>query len=198
MSQLRIYDGTSREFKLNVTQFRSPMSASINSAQTKTMLQHFPIRSGQPDINFTVQYESLDAKHSFESFVRKHQQEADRMSNTDPKSVTLWWPERNIENWTGYIVAYTVIERRFETAARATFGVSLIDSMMSERTTLASRSVDVWKILGLQIPRYRGYDDTILIPPHQGAGVPINPGDVVGGNTDPIAPGPINSGDAPR
>lgn len=203
MSQLKIYAGQSREFSLNVTQFRSPMSASITSVQTKTMMQHFPIRSGQPDISFTVQYESLDAKHGFESFVRKHQQETASMTQDDAKSVTLWWPERNIENWTGYITQYQVREARFETAPKATFGVALVDSMMSVKTTIATRSVDVWKILGLQIPAYKGYDDLIIVPPASpSSNTPINPQDTVGGNPNgvstPQAPNPINSGDAPQ
>ena len=202
MSQLLLYGRNSRDFKLNVTQFRSPMSASINSVQTKTMVQHFPIRSGQPDISFTVQYASLDEKHSFESFVRRHQQETASVTKTDPKTVTLWWPERNIENWTGYITAYTVAEKRFEVAPKATFGVSLVDSMMSTRTTLATRTIDVWKILGIQIPEYKGYEDLILVPPRRpGTTTPINPNDAVGGgpgNANPTSPGPINSGDAPR
>lgn len=192
MSQLRIYGGSdSQEFKLNVTQFRSPMNASINSVQTKTMLQHFPIRCGQPDINFTVRYASLSDKHSFESFVRKHQQETQQLTKADQKLVNLWWPERNIENWTGYITSYTVVEKRFEVAPAATFGVSLVDSMMSEKTTIATRAVDIWKILGIQIPAYQGYEDVLIVPPTKPS-QQFPPG-----SSGPTAPIPLNSGDAP-
>lgn len=195
MSQLRVSDMSGRVFKLNVTQFRSPMNASITSVQTRKMLHHFPIRSGQPDINFTVQYASLADKHSFEGFVRKHQQEAGLADKKNPRSVTLWWPERNIENWTGYIISYTVNERRFETAPSATFGVSLIDSMMSERTTIATSPLAVWSIIGIPIPKLKDGRDGILIPPSRiGGQQPINPQDAVG---TPTAPPPINSGDAP-
>jgi hypothetical protein len=196
MSQLKIFNATSKEFRLNVTQFRSPMNASINSVQTKTMLQHFPIRCGQPDINFTVRYASLDDKHSFESFVRQHMLDTKNITKDDDKALTLWWPERNIENWTGYITAYTVTEKRFEVAPAATFGVALVDSMMSEKTTLATRSVDIWKILGIQIPEYRGYDDLMLIPPTPpSSNNPTNSETRPG--SAPTLPRPINSGDAP-
>ena len=65
-----------REFTLNVLQFRSPMSAAINSVQTRTMLQHFPIRCGQPDIEFTVQFARRQEKTVFQAFVREHQVKA--------------------------------------------------------------------------------------------------------------------------
>ena len=195
MSQLEVYAQGGVKFKLNVTQFRSPMNASITSVQTRTMLQHFPIRSGQPDINFTIRFASLSDKHSFEGFVRKHQQETSQATKYNPKSITLWWPERNITNWTGYIVNYTVTERRFETAPTATFGVSLVDSMMSERTTIATNPLSVWRILGIPIPDMKSTEDTIIIPPSRIGGYqPINPQDAVG---TPQGPPAINSGEAP-
>lgn len=169
MSQLIVKGHRGKQYKLNVTQFRSPMTASINSAQTRTMAQHFPIRAGQPDINFTVKFNSNEAKHEFQSFVRDHQINA-QSDNTDMKGmVTLWWPERNIENWTGYIVEFRVVEARFVYAPSVTFGVTLIDSLMSERTRMASFG-SLWSsIWGPQIPPYKGPGtldtDNMLRPP---------------------------------
>jgi hypothetical protein len=177
VSHLYIYDYKSREFKMNVTQFRSPMNASITSAQTAKMMHHFPIRCGQPDINFTVQYKSLEDKHEFESWVREHQQKSRMEKNSE---LTLWWPERNIDNWTGYITSYTVNEKRFEVAPSATFGVMLVDSMMSEKTTLGSRGFgDIMKIIGDLIAPYRGYRDDILLvqPNFTNTTQPVNPQD---------------------
>lgn len=174
---------------MNVTQFRSPMNAAINSVQTRTMLQHFPIRCGQPDINFTVQYISMNDKHSFEAFVREHQVYV--QSHKDPE-ITLWWPERNIENWTGYITSYTVTERRFETAPSATFGVSLVKSMMSEKTNLSSRAADITSILGEQIPAWLGSRDLILVrPTFTNTTQPVNPQDVPGQNNQVVPTGPL-------
>lgn len=165
MSQLILSSKGFDDFKLNVTQFRSPMSASITSAQTRSMLQHFPIRCGQPDVNFTIMFANQADKHAFQNFVRQHQLNAQSMDQDTDYAVTLWWPERNIENWTGYITQYTVVEKRFEVAPTVTFGVTLIDSMMSEKTTVASRGIDIARILGPQIPTYIGYRDTILVRP---------------------------------
>jgi hypothetical protein len=136
------------------------MSASINSVQTRTMAHHFPIRAGQPDIQFTVQFASNDDKHKFQDFVRDHQrntQVADYTPGSTPTSrgaVTLMWPERDIMNWTGYIVTIPIREARFEYAPRVTFGIALIDSLMSESTTAASIGSSFWTIAGAQIPTY--------------------------------------------
>ncbi|ASZ74705.1 hypothetical protein KHO57_gp199 [Mycobacterium phage Phabba] len=185
MSHLYITDYKGREFKMNVTQFRSPMQAQINSVQTRTMLAHFPIRSGQPDINFTVQYADLNDKHAFEGFVREHHVSTREDDNTE---VNLWWPERNIVNWTGHIMGYSVTEKRFETAPSATFGVQLVKSLMSEKTTLASRGADWRKILGPQLNQYRGYDDLILVLPNFTGQQPVNPQDTTLEPPGPPAP----------
>lgn len=156
----------SSQFRLNVTQFRSPMSAQINSVQTKKMLQHFPIRAGQPDINFTVKFSSQDEKHAFSAFVRDHQLNV--QSHGYDGRVNLWWPERNIEDWTGFIVEYKVMERGVrDPAPSVTFGVSLVDSLMSEVTKISSFGASFLRVLGVQIPDYRGdwSKDDILVPP---------------------------------
>ena len=168
MSKLVVKGHRGKQFKLNVTQFRSPMNAQITSAQTKTMLQHFPIRAGQPDINFTVKFRSQSDKHDFQTFVRDHQLNAQNEDGSLRTAVTLWWPERNIENWTGHIVEYRVVERGFrDPAPSVTFGVALIDSLMSEHTRLASFGSSWTAIWGPQIPAYQGPldDDSILRPP---------------------------------
>ena len=172
MSQLVIKGHRGKEFKLNVTQFRSPMSASITSVQTRTMMQHFPIRAGQPDINFTVKFASNQDKHDFQAFERDHQINAQSHSGDktgDQGMITLWWPERNIENWTGYIVEFRVVEARFIYAPSVTFGVALIDSLMSARTTISSVGSGWTSIWGPQIPPWQvtnpGEPDNALVPP---------------------------------
>ena len=162
MSLLRVrsYDG--KDFNLNVLQFRSPMSAAINSVQTHTMLQHFPIRCGQPDIQFTVQFTHREDKTKFQSFVREHQVKA--ISGTK-REVTLWWPERNITNWSGYISEFHVAERRFDYSPIVTFGVDLVESMMSTLTTVSSMGVDFSAVWGTEIGPYVSLADTLLSLP---------------------------------
>ncbi|QIG58336.1 hypothetical protein SEA_SKOG_184 [Gordonia phage Skog] len=151
-------------FTMNVTQFRSPMSAEIQSAQTRRMLNHFPIRAGQPDIQFTVQFASQQDKSAFESFVRRSHLAA---LYFDEAHITLNWPERNIKNWIGYFNGYQVNVRRFEVASVATFGISVVSGLVSKLATGSTVGTPFASVLGEQIRSLmngRGEDD-ILTPP---------------------------------
>jgi len=182
MSKLIVRGHNGADFKLNVTQFRSSLSASINTVQTRKMSHHFPIRAGQPDIQFTVQFSSIEAHQNFRDFVRDHQrntQTANYAPGSTPLSrgaVTLMWPERNIINWTGYIVNMPVREARFDYAPKVTFGVALMDSLLSQSTTGASLGGDFATIYGVQIPDYVPFDPLAdLIPPTPPASQQPNP-----------------------
>lgn len=172
MSKLIIKGHDAKRFELNVTQFRSTMSASISSAQTRTMMHHFPIRAGQPDIQFTVQFTSREEHHEFRDFARSHQKNAlkDAYDSADTSTgvIKLLWPERDIDNWTGYIVSMPGREVRGEYAPRVTFGVALIDSMLSARTFNLSLGNSYWAIvgdvLGAYIPDPRDVDGQFQLP----------------------------------
>lgn len=172
MSKLIVKGHDSKRFELNVTQFRSSMSASINSVQTRKMMHHFPIRAGQPDIQFTVQFRSISDHHEFRDFARSHQRNAldDRYSSSDTSTgmIKLLWPERDINNWTGYIVNMPGRDARFEYAPRITFGVALVDSLLSERTFNLSLGNNYWAIvgdtLGAYIPDPRDVDGQFQLP----------------------------------
>ena len=162
VSKLILTGHNGARFELNVTQFRSPMSASINTVQTRTMAHHFPIRAGQPDIQFTVQFPSIDAHHKFRDFVHEHQKNTQTAqyasAGFDDGTVKLMWPERDILNWTGYIFNVPVREARFDYAPKLTFGVALVNSLMSERTWESSIGNGFNFVLGPQIPAYRFFD----------------------------------------
>lgn len=159
MSLLILRGHEGREFKMVITQFSSPMSATINSAQTRRMMNHFPIRAGQPDIQFTAQFTSPAERSEFYAFVRDHQLNAleDRYSDSETSrgAVTLIWPERDIVSWTGYIVDVPVEEVRFDYAPKLTFGVMLVNSLMGNRTFGLSLGASVDSIYGIQIPGYK-------------------------------------------
>ena len=159
MSRLIVRGHDGREFKLVVTQFSSPMSATINSAQTRRMMNHFPIRAGQPDIQFTAHFTSQDDKHKFHDFVRDHQLNAldDRYTESATSgggAVTLMWPERGIRSWSGYIVDVPVEEMRFDYAPKLTFGVMLVSSLMTKRTFGASMGSSAEAITGIVLSPY--------------------------------------------
>lgn len=156
MSQLIMIGQDGSEHKLNVTQFESVMSAQIDSVQTASILQHFPIRCGQPDIQFTVQFRGRAEHIAFQDFVLKHQRTS-RVREGDG-CVTLWWPQRNIENWTGFITEWRAVHRKGVYAPKVTFGVSLMDSLMSEKTTISSFASNWRSIWGPQVSSYHDRD----------------------------------------
>ena len=136
MSFLYLAMGT-RGFKLNVLSFSSPIFGTMASAQTREMEMHFPIKSIQPELKLDVQFASEEEYEDFQRFVRGHQQRA--LFNPNPVNVvTLNWPERDIDNWTGVIKAFRAGGERWVFAPRASFIVDLIDSMVSSRTDIAS------------------------------------------------------------
>lgn len=192
MSQLIVKGHDGARFKLNVTQFRSPMSAAINSVQTRTMAHHFPIRAGQPDIQFTVQFRSISDHHEFRDFARKHQRNAltdnYRSSATSNGQIVLSWPERDINNWTGYIVTMPGRDVRFEYAPRMTFGIALVESLMSQRSFNFSLGSSAMSIVGQVISAYQpdGEDVDAMIPP------PVDPSSLIGQAIDTTT-GALNS-----
>ena len=130
-----------------------------------------------------MQFSSIKAHHDFWDFVRDHQrntQTANYAPGSTPLSrgaVTLMWPERNIINWTGYIVSMPVREARFDYAPKVTFGVALMDSMLSESTTNASLGADFATIIGVTIPQYIPFDPEVdMVPPTPPASQEPDPG----------------------
>lgn len=156
MSHLVISSST-QEISMNVLAFASPLYASISSAQTRTKAVHFPIRVTQPDIEFTVIFSSEKKFEEFGRFVRVHQHN----SLGVPSLLTLNWPQRNIVNWTGFIEKFQAGGARRNYTPRATFQVTLITSMVSSRTEIASLA-SPWQAI------YGGIGlgpDAVLSPP---------------------------------
>lgn len=144
MSQLVITSIT-QQFTMNVTGFDSPLYASISSAQTNTLAVYFPVKMSQPDLQFDVQFASVTDFQNFQLFVRNHQQTA--LVGTTP--VTLNWPERNINNFTGVIQKFQSGGARALYAPTARFTVSLFDSTVSTRTLVASIANPWMTVYGL-------------------------------------------------
>lgn len=143
-------------WSLNVIQFSSPIFGALSSAQTKTMAMHFPIRANQPEIQFDVIFPSENEYEQFQRFVRAHQQDA----LTNLNLLTLNWPERNINNWTGVIKIFQSGGKRFNFAPRASFAVDLVDSMVSSRIGLVADELNWRAIYGEGMGA-----DSVLSPP---------------------------------
>lgn len=161
MSQLRLTSQAAGTFYMNVTAFTSPIYQTIAGVQTKTMQHWFPIKTNQPEIKFTVRFASEGDYEMFQDYVRKSQVSA--LFDQKQPWVTLWWPERNIDNWTGFIKEFEAGAQRFSPAPEASFTVELVESMVSKKASLWSLGANFWTLIGStgEIP----WVDQILKPP---------------------------------
>lgn len=168
---MRVTSRWAGTFYMNVTSFQSPIFQTIVGAQAKHMAHWFPIKTNQPEIKFAVQFANEHDYELFQDYVRKSQV-ASLVQATDPE-VTLWWPERSIRNWTGFIKEFAAGGERFDPSPRASFTVELVESMVSQKATLWSLGPNYWTLVGTEIP----WIDRILKPPtppaaDQSTGVP--------------------------
>jgi hypothetical protein len=144
MSQLMI-TGLTTSWTMNVIAFSSPVNAQINSAQTRTLAVHFPIKMAQPDLQLDVQFFSQNDFQNFQLFVRNHQQQ---LSSNPAALITLFWPDKSMLNYTGYIPKFEAGAARANYAPRARFSISLVNSFITAQTDLASVAANWQAIFG--------------------------------------------------
>lgn len=161
MSQL-IIGSLSTSFSLNVVSFASPMYEETSSAQTRNLAVHFPIKMAQPSLTLDVVFSSELEFENFQRFIRNHQQQA--VAST--QLLTLIWPERGINNWTGVCKQFQGGGMRFNPMPRARIEIDLVDSMVSSRTEIASVAMN-WKAIygGIGLPD--GALDEASLTPYQ-------------------------------
>lgn len=146
MSKLVIRSrGLGQEFQLNCTQFSAPIASTISSAQTRQMRRHFPIKVNQPEVEFVVVFPNENEYDRFQGLVRRSQVNA---VNTGQPLLTLWWPERDILNWTGVIKEFRAGGQRANYMPVARFTVSLVDSMVAKETGISSIAAPWTTIIG--------------------------------------------------
>lgn len=148
MSQLTVGSVT-QTFSLNVVNFQSPLYETIQSAQTKTQEVHFPIKMSQPGLSLDLQFSSELEYENFQRFVRNHQQQA----IANGQLLTFSWPERGINNWTGVVKHFEAGGKRFNPMPTGRVEVTLVDSMVSSRTEIASVAMN-WRAIygGIGLP----------------------------------------------
>jgi len=136
---------------LNCLQFSAPIVSSISSVQTRESQRHYPVKVNQHTADFLVQFSNEKDYEDFQQFVRDNQ--VDALQNGRTPGVQLWWPERNINNWTGVIKGpFKVGGMRFNPSPRAEFTVDLIDSMVSTKTFVSSMAATFQTIWGWGSP----------------------------------------------
>jgi hypothetical protein len=149
---------------MNVLKFSSPVFGTVIGVQTKTISQVFPIKANQPEIQFDVVFRSEWEYEQFQTYIRAHQQMA---LNTSNPEVTLYWPERNMINWTGVIKEIRAGGMRRNYTPRASFTVDLIDSLVSQKTMVQSLATPFFNVVGTTLQLLQ---NGIIVPPQQNLG----------------------------
>lgn len=121
---------------LKVIQFNSPLQGSFSTSQTKTARHHWPVKASQQHLQLQVQFSKWAEYEALQKFVRAHHLRS--LKTVQYPEVTLYWPQRNIDNWTGLIRTLEAGDERFNIAPRAQLDIILIDSMLSTKTFSAS------------------------------------------------------------
>jgi hypothetical protein len=188
VSRLLIRTTYAGEFTMNVLRFSAPMFGTMMSGQTKKMMVYFPIKAQHPELQLDVIFASQAEYRAFQNFVRTHHLNA--LTNYVEPGVTLFWPARNIMNWTGLIHSFKAGGERFHYAERASFAIELIDSFVSQRTFVVSQAPLFDTVYGAGSP------DGMFVPPDVSPGTPSPNSPFPGGGQVPLPPvppkGPIN------
>lgn len=164
MSRMQIRTQSYGNFTMNVLSFAAPLYGSVSSLQTKTMQHHFPVRANQPNVQFSVIFSNHEEFERFQKLVRRTQQKALSATPNSDVGVTLWWPERQIDNWTGIINEFEAGGRKQDWAPRAKFTVDLMDSWVSRRTARSSTATPFSSIFRdtLLTQLFMSFEDAIL------------------------------------
>lgn len=138
MSQLRVSAFGQQDFFLNVLSFDSPIYGEMNNAQTKAQVQYFPIKAFQPELVCDVIFRSEAEWQAWQTWVRQNMINTQNSNATGSPGVTLNWPQRNINNWTGVIGSTKAGGMRRNYAPRTRVEFQLIVSLVSNLGVFAS------------------------------------------------------------
>jgi hypothetical protein len=140
--------GPSVLWTMNVISFSTTLFGQISGTQVQSEAIWFPIKLLQPDIQFDVVFANEADFQDFQNFVRTHQKQA----SNSTQLLTFNWPVRNIVNWTGFITKFDAGGMRWNVMPRGSFIVSLVDSLITQRTYQGSISSNFNAIYDLGIP----------------------------------------------
>lgn len=164
MSNLRMSCEGLGSIDVRVTKLSTPLAGTIVSAQAKTMLQHFPIKSSQQSLVLDFITNGWPEMNRIQNYIRQHQVRAMSGSATRPE-IYLWWPQRGINNWSGFIPKMPAGDRRFNPTPQGRLEFLLIDSLLSEKTFTSSIASDFRSLFNSDIGRPSDPDDAIFTPP---------------------------------
>lgn len=204
MSQMLVRTQGFSDVKLNVLSFMSPIFASTASNQTQSSEQHHPIRCQQPNIRFDVMFRSEKEWEAWQTFNRQIQLQL--LQGQDPNNVavcTFYWPERNINNWTGIIAETEGGAEPFNWTPHTTIDVTIIKGLVATQAALWSYGTDFAAIYGGDKNTIPAADvllsppDTASNPLNIGTGAQLDSSQLLGTQASALAvPGNLSIGNA--
>ena len=146
MSQLRVSGAGQPDFYLNVVNMDAPIFGEMNSGQTQSKVQWFPIKSFQPELAVDVIFPNEALWQQWQSWVRQNMVNSQNSNNTGQPGVTLNWPQRNIYAWTAIIPSAKAGGLRFNYTPRTRIEFQTIRNLVSELAVVASSGSE-WQTL---------------------------------------------------
>jgi len=175
MSQLRVSATGQTDFFLNVVSFDSPIIGEMNSGQTRTIVQYFPIKSMQNDLVCDVIFPSEAAWQQWQLWVYQLQINCQQLNTTGGlPGVQLNWPERGINQWSALIPQSPAGGKRANYAPRQSIQFQLIVNLVSNLTIFQSWGAG-WQSLYSNNYLNGSIADSLLNPPTSGVGT-VTPG----------------------
>lgn len=171
MSQMRVNSLAGGQMWWKITDFTSPLTGTLSSAQLRNLESHYPIKASQQMLELEIQTRSIDEMHAIQTFVRRTQLGA--LGGASPL-MKMWWPQRNIDNWTGIPLGIQGGGERFIQAAKVNVRIQLVDSLISERTYTSSSGTPFDDIIGTVIPPLKPDDTTGMHLPTGPSGNPVD------------------------
>jgi hypothetical protein len=136
VSQLRVSAAGQQDFYLNVLSFDSPITGEMNSGQSRSAIQYYPIKAYQPELQCEVIFPSEALWQAWQTWSRQNMVNA-QVSGATNGACTLNWPERNINNWTGIIASAKAGGMKFNYTPRTTISFMLVVSLVSNAGAFA-------------------------------------------------------------
>lgn len=136
MSLLKLSNSSVGTFNLHVTSFTTPLRGQIESSQTKKAQHHYPRKAGQQQLALQCVFPSTRNYMEFQTFVRRSHTNA--IGTTLNPELSIWWPERGMDGWSGVITSIQAGDERFNHVPQAQIEMLLVDSMLSHKTFASS------------------------------------------------------------
>lgn len=138
-----------RRYSAKVMAFSSNINTNFTSVQVRMRQDHFPIKVGHNDLQMQLIMRDHSELQWFAEYIRRHHMLA---LGKDAATCSISWPERNMNDWTGFITGVRQGEKMGVTSPTVIIQVSLVDSLSTRRTWTSSSGSPFEELYEGEIP----------------------------------------------